>query len=145
MEVKQPEVKYIIATINCVALAILFLPSIQSYYLSRKPYNADVVQIEPPLAVPYIERKSDIRDQENDGPGYWQQESDIPAVLQSSLLQVGHNDLTDYTNDYGNLLEDRPANGGTYDGPILDARALSTEPLVDLPTGIPESVSNRSV
>lgn len=124
-----------------MALAILFLPSIHSYYLSRNPYNSDVVQIEPPLAVPYIERRSDIRDKENT-PGYWRQDSDIPAVLQSSLLHVGYDDRTDYTNDYGNLLEDMPANGETYEGPIMDTYEVSSEALVDLPTGIPESVSN---
>jgi hypothetical protein len=145
MEGRRPEVKYIITTINFMALAILFLPSIHSYYLSRKPYYSDVVQIEPPLAVSHIERRSDIYDQEKTAPGYWRQDSDIPAVLQSSLLQVGHDDLTDYTNDYGNILQDMPANGEAYDGPIVDTYAVSSEPLVDLPTGIPESVSNRNV
>jgi hypothetical protein len=141
MEGKRPEVKYTITTINFMALAILFLPSIQSYYLSRNPYNSDVVQIEPPLAAPYIERRSDIRDKEKNTPGYRRQDTDVPAVLHSSLLRVGHDDLT----DYGNLLEDMPTNGETYDGPIVGTYAVSSEPLVDLPTGIPESVSNRSV
>ncbi|PNF39872.1 hypothetical protein B7P43_G01959 [Cryptotermes secundus] len=103
------------------------------------PYSPDVAQIEPPLAVPYIEERSDRRDQEKTTPGYWRRDSDIPAILQSSLLQVGYDDLTEYTDDYGNLLQDMPASGETYDGRVVDTYAVSSEPLVDLPTGIPES------
>jgi hypothetical protein len=145
MEGKRQEVKYVIVTINFMALAILFLPSIQSYYLSRNPYDSDVVQIEPPLPAPYIERTNDIHDQEKNIRGYWLQDIVTPAVLQSSSLQVGYDGLTDYTKDYGNLLEDMPANGEPYDGPVADTYAVSSEPLVDLPTGIPESVSNQIV
>jgi hypothetical protein len=137
MKSKRPEAKYIIAFVNFVMLAILFLPSIQSYYLSRNPYNSDAVQIEPPLAAPYIERRSDISDQEKNIPGYWRQDNGIPEVQQSSLQDVGYGDLTDYTNDYGNLLEDMTAKGTA-----VDRYVVPREPLVDLPTGIPESVSN---
>jgi hypothetical protein len=144
MESKRPEVKYIITTINVLALAMLFLPSVQSFYLSHNPYDSDV-QIEPPPAILYTERRSNIRDHEKNTPGDWRQDSDIPAVLQSFLRDGGYNDLTDYTNDYGNLLEDMPANGETYDGATVDKGAVSRGPLVNLPTGIPESVSNRSV
>jgi hypothetical protein len=133
---KRPEAKHIIAFVSFMMLAILFLPSSQSYYLSRNPYSSDV-QIEPPLAVPHIKRRSDIRDQEKNTPGYWRQDSGIPETPQSSLQDVGYDDLTDYTSDYGNLLDDMTSKGAT-----MDRYAVPREPLVDLPTGIPESVSN---
>jgi hypothetical protein len=140
MKGKRPETKCIIAFVNFVMLAILFLPSNQSYYLSRNPYNSDAVQIEPPLAAPYIERRSDISDLEKNTPGYWRQDNGIPEVPQSSLQDVGYDILTDYTSDYGNLLEDMTAKGAT-----MDKYIVPREPLVDLPTGIPESVSNENV
>jgi hypothetical protein len=137
---KRPDANYVTASVNAMMLTILFLQSIQSHDLSRNPYNSVVAQLEPPLAMPYIERRSDISDQERNTRGYWLQYPGAPQVLQRAYQDVSHDDLTDYTGDYGNLLEDMPANSAAE-----DRYSVSREPLVDLPTGIPESVSNRTV
>jgi hypothetical protein len=83
--------------------------------------------------MPYVEKINTINDQEKDTLEDFREDSDIPPVLQSSLWDIGGDEITDYPNDYGNLKKDTPGVGETS--------AYSREPLVDLPTGIPESVS----
>jgi hypothetical protein len=136
MEGKRLKVKGIITHLIFMVLVIFFLPSTQSYYIRRNPYGSDVAQIQPPLIMPYVERRNAINYQAKDSLEDLQEDTDIPAVL-SSLWDAGDDKLLDNQNDYWNLLKDTPDDGETVVRP-----ANSREPLVDLPTGTPESVSD---
>jgi hypothetical protein len=134
------EVKYMRVTIF-VVMAMLLLPSSQSYNLRRTPYTSEVLQIEPPLALPCTERRIAINDHKKDTSAEYRRESDIPEELLSSLWNAEVDDLTDYTRDYGNVRQDISADREPYDGATLLRGADSKEPLVDIPTGTLESVS----
>jgi len=124
-----------------VVMAMLFLPSTQSYNLHRPPYTSKGFQIEPPLALPHTERRITANDQKKDTSADYRRESVIPVELLSSLWNADENDLTDYTRDYGDLWQDISASMESYDDAALLRGADSKEPLVDLPTGTLESVS----
>jgi len=135
------EVKYIMTVIIFVVMAMIFLPSTQSYKLYRPPYTSEALQIEPPLAPPHTERRITVNDHQKGTSADYRRESDIPVELVSSLWNAEENDLTDYTRDYGDLRQDISASRETYDDAALFRGADSKEPLVDLPTGTLESVS----
>lgn len=138
MENKRLEVKYMITDLIFMVLVILFLPSTQTYYLRRNPYGSDALQIPSPLPVPYEEGRNAINEQDEDPITDFLENSDIPEVLQSSLWDVGGDEITDYPNDYGNLQKNALGVGETV-AISEDSRGS----LVDLPTGVPESVSVR--
>jgi hypothetical protein len=117
-----------------VAMAMLFLPSTQSYNLYRPPYTSEGLQIEPPLAPPRTERRITVDDHKKDTS------ADYLRELMSSLWNADEADLADYTRDYGDLQQDISASREPYDDAALRG-ADSKEPLVDLPTGTLESVS----
>jgi hypothetical protein len=123
-----------------VVMAMLFLPSTQSYNLHRPPYTSEALQIEPPLAPPHTERRIAVNNHKDASADY-RRESDIPVDLMSSLWNAEEDDLTDYTRDYGDLRQDISASSEPYDDVALLRGADSKEPLVDLPTGTLESVS----
>jgi hypothetical protein len=135
------EVKYTMAVTILVVMAMLFLPSTQSYNLHRPPYTSEVLQIEPPLAPPHTERRIAVNNHKKDTSADYRRDSDIPVELVSSLWNADEDDLTDYTSDYGDLRQDISASSEPYDGAALLRGANSKEPLVDLPTGTLESVS----
>jgi len=122
-------------------MAMLFLPSTQSYNIHRPPYTSEGLQIEPPLALPHTERRNTVNDHKKDTSADYRQERYIPVELVSSLWNADEEDLTDYTRDYGDLLQDISASRKPYDDSALLRGADSKEPLVDLPTGTLESVS----
>jgi hypothetical protein len=132
-------VKYIMTVISFVVMAMLYLPSTQSYNLHRPPYASEDLQIEPPLAPPYTERRIIVNNHKKDTSADCRRESDIPVVLLSSSWNA--DDLTDYTRDCDDLRQDISASREPYDDATLLTSADSKEPLVDLPTGILESVS----
>jgi len=124
-----------------VVMAMLFLPSTQSYNLHRARYTSEGLQIEPPLALPRTERRITVSDQKKDTSADYRRESGIPVELLSSLWNADEDDLPDYTRDYGDLWQDKSASREPYDDAALLGGADSKEPLVDLPTGTLESVS----
>jgi hypothetical protein len=135
------EVKYIMTVIIFVVMAMLFLPSTQSYKLHRPPYTLEALQIEPPLTAPHTEGRIALNDHQKGTSADYRRESDIPVELVSSLWNADENELPDYTRDYGELRQDISASRETYDDADLFRGADSKEPLVDLPTGTLESVS----
>lgn len=135
------EVRYIMTVTIFVVVAILFLPSTQSYKLHRPPYTSEGLQIEPPLALPHIERRITLNNHKKDTSADYRRESDIPVELLSPLWNAGEDDLADYARDYGDLQQDISASREPYDDTALLRGADSKEPLVDLPTGTLESVS----
>jgi hypothetical protein len=134
-------VKYIMTVISFVMMAMLYLPSTQSYNLHRPPYTSEGLQIEPPLASPYTERRITVNNHKKDTSADCRRESDIPVVLLSSSWNADDEDLTDYTGDCDNLRQDISASREPYDDATLLTGADSKEPLVDLPSGTLESVS----
>ncbi|KDR20609.1 Zinc metalloproteinase nas-6 [Zootermopsis nevadensis] len=134
MENKRLEVKYMITDLIFMVLVILFLPSTQTYYLRRNPYGSDALQIPSPLPMPYEEGQNAINEPEKDPVIDFLENSDIPEVLQSSLWDVGGDEITDYPNDYENLQKNALGVGETV-AISEDSRGS----LVDLPTGVPES------
>jgi hypothetical protein len=135
------EVKYTMTVIIFVVMAVLFLPSTQSYNLHRLPYTSEGLQLEPPLAPPHTERRIALDNHKKDSSADYRRESDIPVELVSSLWNAEEEDLPDYTRDYGDLRQDISASREPYDDVALLRGADSKEPLVDLPTGTLESVS----
>jgi hypothetical protein len=135
MDGKRLEVKCTITDLIFIVSVIFFLPSTQTYYVRQNPYDSEVAQIQSPLIMPYVERRNIINDQERDILDSPREDSDIPAVLQS-LWGTGDEEITDYANGYGNLQQDTRGNEET-----MGRSVYSQEPLVDLPTGTPESVS----
>lgn len=124
-----------------VLMAMLFLPSTQSYNLHRPPYTSEDLQIEPPLAPPHTERRIAVNNQKKDTSADYRRENDIPVELLSSLWNADEDDLTDYTRDYGDLRQDIPASRELHNDAAFLRGVDSKEPLVDLPTGTLESVS----
>lgn len=134
-ESERLEVKYVTAIFIFVVMAISFLPSTQSYNLHHTPYNSEVLQIEPSLALPYM------NDHKRDTPTEFQQEIDFPAALLTFLENAEDEYPTDYARDYSNLRQDISAHKENYDDTTLMRGADSRKQVVDFPTGTPESVS----
>ena len=132
--------KYIMTVLIFVVMAMLFLPSTQSYNLHRPPYTSGDLQIEPPMAPPHTERRITVNDNK-DTSAVFRRESDIPVVLASSLWNADEEEFTDYGRNYGDLQQDVSASSKPYVEATLWRDADSKEPLVDLPTGTLESVS----
>jgi hypothetical protein len=127
--------------ISFVVMAMLHLPSTLSYNLHRPSYAPEDLQIEPPLAPPYTERRITVNNHKKDTSADCRRESDIPVVLLSSSWNADDEDLTDYTWDCDDLRQGISATREPYDDATLLTSADSKEPLVDLPTGTLESVS----